>query len=165
MRKYIRIWLLALGFAVILLVNGCQSSNNLKYTPKKEELSPVTVETGSYRDFEDIQIPSEFVLDEGKSYLYQAESIKTGVLSFTTSKPAGEVISFFRKNMPLDNWTPISLFKFRKSIMLYHKTSKNCLIIIENSDDEPAKTNVEIWVSPQGVDKKHNSLLKKVLNK
>ncbi|MBW2091554.1 MAG: hypothetical protein JRI34_05455 [Deltaproteobacteria bacterium] len=123
------------------------------------------VATGSYLDFEDIQIPNGFVLDRGKSYLYQTESIKTGVLSYKTSKPILEILGFFQENMPRDNWVLVSFFKYRKNIMLYNKPNKNCLIIVESLEDDSSQAIVEVWISPQGLDKEGSSLLKKVINK
>ena len=118
-----------------------------------------------YLDFEDIQIPNGLTLERNKSYLYVTESLKTGMLSFKTSRPVGQVLAYFTENMPRDNWESVSVFKFRKNIMLYRKEGKNCLIIIEESAEGPNQLVVEIWVSPQEAAKKRESLLQKVIKK
>ncbi|MBW1709597.1 MAG: hypothetical protein JRG97_03290 [Deltaproteobacteria bacterium] len=167
MKTIARIWPFALICLMIFLVSGCQSSKGLKYTPKEGEVTqvPVQVSSGSYMDFEDIQIPSGLVLERKKSYLYQTGSVKTGVLSFKTSRSTVEVLDYFKENMPQDNWVPVSVFKFRKNIMLFNKANKNCLIIIEMSEDDSSNVEVEIWVSPQGVAKKKSSFIKKIIDK
>ncbi|MBW2085551.1 MAG: hypothetical protein JRI54_05945 [Deltaproteobacteria bacterium] len=162
MKTRVGIWLILSLCLEVFIVSSCRGPARLRYKPVPEEVIPPS---GSYLDFEDIQIPNGLTLERNKSYLYVTESLKTGMLSFKTSRPVDEVLAYFTENMPRDNWESVSVFKFRKNIMLYRKAGKNCLIIIEESAEGPDQLVVEIWVSPQGASKKTESLLKKIIKK
>ncbi|MBW1822721.1 MAG: hypothetical protein JRI92_13440 [Deltaproteobacteria bacterium] len=56
----------------------------------------------------------------------------------------GSLISFFEKNMAKDNWRLISSFKSSRTIMLFQKQNRWCVINITES----MSTRIEIWVAP-----------------
>lgn len=155
---YKRVFLIS-GF--LLLLYGCQSFNQ---TAEEQDFVVETPVLGSYLDFEDVQVPRGLKLDRKRSYVYQTESIKTGVLSFNTSRTAVEILADFEENMPRDNWVLVSSFKFHKNILLYHKATKNCLIIVESRPNR-AGVKVEIWLSPVRAEQEQDSIVTRLLDK
>ena len=149
-------WLkVLLLITVSIYVAACQSGGGLRYEPEASE-TLIVQPAGVYLDFEDIQIPEGLKLQRKKSYVYQTESVKTGVLVFKTSRSVNEIVGYFESNMTKDNWVLESNFKFHRNILLFTKPNKNCLIIVEK-DPDSLKVLVEIWVSPQGLAKDKDS--------
>ena len=136
-----------------LLLYGCQS---FIQTAEEQDFIVETPVLGSYLDFEDVQVPRGLKLDRKRSYVYQSESIKTGVLSFNTTRAVVGVLADFEENMLRDNWVLVSNFKFHKNILLYHKAIKNCLIIVESRPNR-AWVKVEIWLSPVRAEQQDSS--------
>ncbi len=145
----------------LLLLSGCQS---FYQNAEEQDFVAGTPVLGSYLDFEDVQVPRGLKLDPKRSYVYQTESIKTGVLSFNTTRTVVEVLADFEDNMPRDNWVLVSNFKFHKNILLYHKTTKNCLIIVESRSNR-ARVKVEIWLSPVRTEQEQDSGVTRFLDK
>lgn len=145
----------------LLLFYGCQSFNQ---AAEEQDFAAETPVLGSYLDFEDVQVPRGLKLDRKRSYVYQTESITTGVLSFNTRRTAVEIMADFEENMPRDNWVLVSSFKFHKNILLYHKATKNCLIIVESRPNR-AGVKVEIWLSPVRAEQEQDSIITRLLDK
>lgn len=141
--RYLRAMLPVL--AVVMALGGCQSGGPwIRYQPEPSTPAPPA---GAYLDFNDVQIPAGLKLDRIESYVYQTEALKVGVLSLTTSRPIPELVVFFQENMARDNWRQVSAFSFRKTVLLFEKEGKNCLVLMQPSG-EFKQFRVEIWVSP-----------------
>jgi hypothetical protein len=119
---------------------GCASKLDAKSQVK--EPGPV------YYDFGDVSIPPELSLSRKDSFIYQAQGFSTGVLVLSGKVELGRLLGFFEKNMIKDNWTLISTFKSPRSIMLFSKPGRMCVI---NVTEGSFSTNVEIWVAPTEV--------------
>jgi hypothetical protein len=134
-------WFLAAGVLLlaVLLAAGCRSGG--------AEGSPARP-AGLYLDFDDVQLPEGLKLEKGRSYVYQASGLKAGVMSFSTSRSLSALAAFFETNMPRDNWSLVSMFRFGKTIQYYQKSTKICLILMENRPDVDLN-RVEVWVSPR----------------
>jgi len=130
-----------------LTLMGCQGGKSLKYKPNPKESVVAPTVSGTYLDFEDVQVPKTLRLNRQKSYIYENEAIQTGVLFFNSARPADEILEYFIQSMPQDNWNLVASFKFHKSILFFTKATKNCLIIVQKSFDE-SSLEVEVWVSP-----------------
>jgi len=145
MTNHLRRWRSMLPvLAIVMIIGGCQTGGPwIRYQPEPPTAPPPT---GAYMDFNDVQIPTGLKLDRTESYIYQTEAIKVGVLSLTTSRPIPELVAFFRENMARDNWRQVSIFTFRKTVLLFEKQGKNCLVLMQPSG-EFNQFRVEIWVS------------------
>ncbi|MBW2623312.1 MAG: hypothetical protein JRD68_10435 [Deltaproteobacteria bacterium] len=146
---------------LVLLFVGCQYFPRITEEPEPVLETPVL---GSYLDFEDVQVPRGLKLDRKRSYVYQTESLKTGVLSFDSTRSAVEIVEEFEENMPRDNWILVSNFKFHKNILLYNKAAKNCLIIVEAKPNR-GWVRVEIWLSPARAGEERDSAVTRLLDK
>lgn len=99
----------------------------------------------SYMDFGDILIPNELKLDSQASFVLRASGLTAGVLVLKGRVEQSSLIHFFEVNMAKDNWQLVSSFKSPRTLMLYRKDTRWCVInVFENN----FSMNVEIWVSP-----------------
>lgn len=130
-------------FFVLLLAApfaGCVTGQaGKKAEAKPEEPAPV------YLDFGDVQVPPDLSLDRKQSFVYQSGGLSAGVLVLSGGLGMDEALKFFEKNMARDNWTLVSLFKSERSIMLFSKENRWCII---NVTRHPLSTLVEIFVAP-----------------
>lgn len=136
-------------FAVILLLfAGCST---LK-TDEKDSFSTPSFfsfsekkDVPSYYDFGDVLIPKELKMDKNSSFIYTSPGFSAGVLALNGRVEVSSLCSFFEENMAKDNWKLIVSFKSSRTIMLFQKENRWCVI---NITDGQFSTGVEIWVAP-----------------
>jgi hypothetical protein len=98
-----------------------------------------------YYDFGDILIPRELKVVKDSSFVFRTPGLSAGVLALKGNVEVNSLITFFETNMAKDNWTPVSSFKSPRSMLLFQKENRWCVI---NITDESFSTYVEIWVAP-----------------
>lgn len=98
-----------------------------------------------YYGFPDVLIPAELREDKQNSYLVQSQGFSAGILAFRGRVDRGSLIAFFRENMAKDNWRTIGAFTATRSILLFHKENRWCVINITEGD---FSTSVEVGVVP-----------------
>lgn len=101
-----------------------------------------------YYDFGDVLIPSEMKIDKKASFVYRAPGFSAGVLSLRGRVDSASLIGFFENNMVKDNWQMVSSFKSVRSILLFHKDNRWCVVNVTEKD---IYTYAEIWVAPTTV--------------
>jgi hypothetical protein len=116
-------------------------------TTKKEGApsSPEMKSRASYYDFEDVIIPAEMKLDSKNSFIYSTTRYKAGVLTFNGRVEAESLALFFQNNMPKDGWRPISVMKFRGTMLVFLKEDRACVISIREGT---FSTALEVRVGP-----------------
>ena len=139
--------LLSSGIALCLIfcISACStlpsernSSESYEAVRKKNRTGPL------YYDFQDVLIPRELKVDQKASFVYNTAGFSAGVLVLKGRVELESLISFFEKNMAKDNWLLISSFKSSRTIMLFQKENRWCVINIT----ENISTRTEIWVAP-----------------
>ena len=142
-----RKWLIVLGLTIVMLISigGCSS-----LTKKDDQATAPTTKSSSgvpalYYDFGDVLVPKELNVDKRSSFIYQTEGFSAGVLVLKGRIETNSLISFFETNMTTDNWKMISSFKSERTMLLFQKAHRWCVI---NITDEAFNTYVEIWVAP-----------------
>ena len=98
-----------------------------------------------YYDFGDVLVPRELKLHAESSFVYQTSGFTAGVLVFKSSVERVSLIKFFDDNMAKDNWQAVSAFKSPRTLLLFQKENRWCVINITESNWD---TMVEIWVAP-----------------
>ncbi|MGD8724437.1 MAG: hypothetical protein PVG00_10925, partial [Desulfobacterales bacterium] len=98
-----------------------------------------------YYDFGDVLVPKELKVDKKSSFVYQSGGFSAGVLVLKGRIDSSSLISFFERNMAQDNWQMISSFKSDRTMLLFQKARRWCVM---NINDEMFSTYVEIWVAP-----------------
>jgi len=148
-----RMWPVVLGLiiAMIISIGGCSSltKKDNKATAPSEKSS--TGVPALYYDFGDVLVPKELKVDKKSSFIYQTEGFSAGVLVLNGRIETSSLISFFEKNMAKDNWHMLSSFKSERTMLLFQKAHRWCVM---NITDERFSTYVEIWVAPTTQDSK-----------
>ena len=146
-----RLYLVSLIFmiAVLFSVGSCSSlsKKNDKATAPASKTS--TAVAARYYDFGDVLVPKELKVDKKSSFIYQTSGFSAGVLVLKGRIETSSLISFFETNMAKDNWNIISSFKSERTMLLFQKTHRWCVM---NITDETFNTYVEIWVAPTAKD-------------
>ena len=135
---------LAGGVAVLMLLTaaGCATSQKTASSGtgnKDGQAAPL------YYDFEDVLIPRELKLDTESTFIYHSSGLTAGVLVFKADVDRNSLIQFFENNMTKDNWQYVSSFKSPRTLLLFKKENRWCVI---NITDNKWETWVEIWVAP-----------------
>ncbi|MEZ4528484.1 MAG: hypothetical protein R2941_21430 [Desulfobacterales bacterium] len=133
---------------ILLLIAGCSS---LRSTDSGVGSSgPVPGGPGSlYYGFSDVLIPGELTENKKGSYVVQSNGFAAGVLAFKGRVDRGSLISFFRENMAKDGWRPIASFASNRTILLFQKANRWCVINITDGD---FFVSVEVGVVPTNTD-------------
>ena len=142
-----RLYLVVLIFviAIVFSVGGCSSlskKDNKATAPSAKTSGGVPAQ---YYDFGDVLVPKELKVDKKSSFIYQTSGFSAGVLVLKGRIETSSLISFFETNMVKDNWNIISSFKSERTMLLFQKAHRWCVI---NITDETFNTYVEIWVAP-----------------
>jgi len=146
-----------IGFtaSLLLLITGCAG-----VTQKEGEKDIMFEDKGFappiYYDFGDVRVPEELKVDNRSSFVYRTEGFSAGVLVLEGRVEIYSLIGFFENSMANDNWTAISSFKSPRTIMLFQKENRWCVI---NITERQFSTHVEIWVAPT-TDKQAPGVLK-----
>ncbi len=98
--------------------------------------------------FSSIPLPDGVELDRDKTFIYESGSgtVKVGRLSFSLWNRAGEVVEYFRNEMPGRGWQLIRVVEHDVTVMLYEKESDVCTIMVEPT---LGKTQIEIQIGPK----------------
>ena len=136
-----------LGFmiAMIIFVGGCSSLTQKDKTAPAPASKTESSVPALYYDFGDVLVPKELKVDKKSSFIYQTEGFSAGVLVLKGRIETNSLISFFETNMTKDNWNMISSFKSERTMLLFQKSHRWCVI---NITDEAFNTYIEIWVAP-----------------
>ena len=145
--KKVNSGLLCSGIVICLtfFITACSTLPSERSSSEAHEVSRQKDKTGPlYYDFGDVLIPRELKVDQKASFIYNTAGFSAGVLVLKGRVELGSLISFFEKNMAKDNWRLISSFKSSRTIMLFQKQNRWCVINITES----MSTKIEIWVAP-----------------
>ena len=129
--------------ALLLLVAACSSTPKTTDGSDAKEKDDKSVPL--YYDFGDVLIPRELELDVNSSFVYHTSGFTAGILAFKSKAELGSMVNFFENNMAKDNWQAVGIFKSPRTLLLFQKENRWCVI---NITDNRWNTLVEIWVAP-----------------
>ena len=136
---------LYMGSMVVLLFLLAACSSTPKTTDGSEAREKDEKNAPLYYDFGDVLVPRELKLNAKSSFVYQTTGFTAGVLVFESKVERVSLIEFFDNNMTKDNWQAVSSFKSPRTLMIFQKENRWCVI---NITDDSWDTMVEIWVAP-----------------
>lgn len=130
------------------LAGGCSlKSGGVSSNPepgKTDQAAPATPRF-KYYDFDDVPIPDEMQHQVKKSFIAETPQVKLGISIFEGRVDAMSLANFFQTYMPKDNWMLRSSLKSVRTIMVFEKADRNCIISITDGE---FKTYMEVWVAP-----------------
>ena len=98
-----------------------------------------------FYDFPDIPIPHELTLLPDESYVFQSGQFKAGLITLKGRVDLGSLINFFQMAMPREGWQAKGGFRYRRSVLIFDKSDKTCVI---NIYEKLYYSYVEIYVAP-----------------
>jgi hypothetical protein len=136
---------LFMGSMLVLMVLLAACSSTPKTTDGSDAKEKDQKNAPLYYDFGDVLVPRELKLNAKSSFVYQTSGFTAGVLVFESKADRVSLIEFFDNNMIKDNWQVVSAFKSPRTLLLFQKENRWCVI---NITDTSWDTMVEIWVAP-----------------
>lgn len=139
--------LLVLFLTATLALSGCsvlKSKKGSSTSASPVATQPVQTQT-VYMDFGDVLLPKDLKVDNDDSFVFSTAGLTAGVLSLKGRVEANSLISFFENRMPEDGWQMISAIKAGRSMLLFKKQARWCVIGIEEGK---MSTHAQIWVAP-----------------
>jgi hypothetical protein len=131
--------------AAVFLVGGCSSLSKKDSKATAPGSKTGTAVAAQYYDFGDVLVPKELKVDKKSSFVYNTSGFSAGVLVLKGKIETSSLIAFFETNMTNDNWNIISSFKSERTMLLFQKAHRWCVMSIT---DGQFSTYVEIWVAP-----------------
>jgi hypothetical protein len=136
-------WTLICVCTALLLFSGCSYLQNRKASSKP---SGATAQPKNiYLDFGDVLLPRQLEVDRDNSFVFSTAGLTAGLLSLKGRVEGNSMISYFENKMPVDGWQMISAIKSARSMLLFKKQARWCVISITEGQ---LYTYVEIWVAP-----------------
>lgn len=139
--------LMVLFLAAMLALSGCsvlKSKKGSGTSASTMAAQPAQAQT-VYMDFGDVLLPKDLKVDNDNSFVFTTAGLTAGVLSLKGRVEANSLISFFENRMPEDGWQMISEIKAGRSMLLFKKQARWCVIGIEEGK---MSTHAQIWVAP-----------------
>jgi hypothetical protein len=131
-------------FACVIIFSGCSYfSSDQK---DQDSASKSNKNRPLYYDFGDVLVPKELEVDRAASFVHHTPEYSAGVLVLTGRVEINSLIAFFENNMQRDNWKTVASFKSARTMMLFKKENRWCIISV--ADRGVLSTYVEIWVAP-----------------
>ena len=134
---------IGIGAVFFLIISGCAGVKSKK--SGSESQATTQGPSPLYYDFGDVLIPNELSVNKKESFVYKTPGFSAGVLVLSGRVAISTLIAFFENNMQKDNWRAISSFKSPRTVMLFQKENRWCII---NMSEKDFKTYVEVWVAP-----------------
>lgn len=150
-------WCVVFLLTAITLVSGCSALKSKKAPASSSPGSTAAPQPKTvYLDFGDVLLPKELKVDRKNSFVFSTSGFTAGLLSLKGRVEINSLISFFENKMPVDGWQMIGEIKASRSMLLFKKETRWCVVqIIEGQ----MSTLTEIWVAPTMV-KDEGGLLK-----
>ncbi|MDR2017963.1 MAG: hypothetical protein LBQ00_03675 [Syntrophobacterales bacterium] len=130
---------------VISVISGCATIDRWSGrddTSKSKSDLPNQVFYG----FPDIPIPTELTYETDKSFIYETQTMRVGILVLSGNVEPQSVEDYFKVNMAKNGWRFVNSFKFRGDISAnFTKDEKTVALKVSRT---PFTTEVEIWVGP-----------------
>ena len=101
-----------------------------------------------YLDFDDVLIPGTLRINRAKSFIFKTENRSMGVLLLLGRDNPEVIRTFFQTNMAKDNWQSTGGFNGTRSLLLFEKENRQCIITM-SPEPYGVDTQVEIWMAPK----------------
>lgn len=142
-----KLFIATLAMAVLLVLPGCQSAlQNRDQGTAASSQPQAAAAVGTYQEFDDVLIPNDMELVDKNSFVFETPQFKTGILTYKGKVDAVSLANFFEKELIKDNWKLRSKMKYNRTIMVFEKPDRDCII---NILDETFTTYLEVMVAPR----------------
>ena len=140
--------ILVVAIAVLLAASVLSGCSTFGTTSGKDDTSkPKTdLPNQAFYGFPDVPVPKELTFAPNKSFVYETQSMKVGVLVLSGNVELQSLEDYFKVNMPKNGWRFVNNFRFRGDIAMNFTKDDKTANIKMSRDSFTAE--VEIWVGP-----------------
>jgi hypothetical protein len=132
---------------VVVALSGCSALRSKSSSSAEGAAAPAPAKTESvtiYYDFGDVLVPKDLKVDKKESFVIKNPGMTVGMLSVSGRVDGRSLADFFRSKMPVDGWQMVSSIEGQKTMILFQKSNRWCVI---NISEGQLSTTAEIWVS------------------
>ena len=121
---------MVLVVSLVMLLAGCAT------WPRKEarlEGEQAVLDTAPILRFADIPVPVGFKIIRDRSFTFQNDIARVGLLRYAGHTNIDKVVAFYKEQMTLYNWNLVNLVEYGTKILNFEKGNQSCIITIEAS--------------------------------
>jgi hypothetical protein len=136
--------ILVCALLLSLAVSGCamfkqQDSGQAPPQPRPEAVNQ------AFYGFADVPVPKELEYVREKSFVYETQSLKAGVMVLSGNVDMMSLENYFKLNLPKNGWRLLNSYRYKDVVMNFAKEDRTCNIRMSRGS---FNTEVEIWVGP-----------------
>lgn len=124
MRKKILVIAL-LSYSAIALY-GCASMQKQDASLKNEAL----LEPQTAMKFSDIPVPAGLQPLPKDSYAFESSGVRVGILKYRGKVAVGQVINFYKEQMPLYNWDLLNVIEYGEHLLNFEREEESCIVTL-----------------------------------
>ena len=102
---------------------GCATTSG-KDTSKESAL----LEPQATLKFPDVPIPAGFKAIVEKSYSFETQGVRVGVLRYQGKANPDQIVSFYKEQMPMYNWNLLNIVEYGNRLMNFDRENETCII-------------------------------------
>jgi hypothetical protein len=134
---------------IVLILPAACANAPTSTSPTAANTTAADENAPNYLDFNDVLIPHELKIDKKASSVIKTPYFSAGILCLKGRVEIQSLMDFFETNMTKDNWRLVSSYKATRSIMIFEKQTRWCVI---DMDDSQINTYVQISLLPQNIE-------------
>ena len=142
---------------ILIFFSGCANlpSPGISKTNADEDASGIEDQAGTSEEeqavqqiyrFTDIPVPENFKIDRKKSFIYEAGSIKAGIITYSGWSNLEKLVDFYKNEMLKYDWEILSIFEHTGVTLIYIKEGWNCTVRL--SSKNLGGSTIEIQIGP-----------------
>jgi hypothetical protein len=139
--------LLAFG----LLTSACMPGQRVEddYTGTSSTPYIESLQTAPELRIKDLPIPAGYTYQPARSMIIEYGTVQAGIIAYEGTGPAGDLIAFFRREMPRFDWSLSTMIEREEIKMLFEKQGKICELTIRPSSGLSRRNVVSIYYAPK----------------
>jgi hypothetical protein len=116
--------LLFLLLAIVIM--GCSTFQDTK------DANPALLEPQTLLKFTDLPVPVGLKNLPQQSYSFESQGVRVGVLKFQGKSDPDRVVSFYKEQMAMYNWSLLNVVEYGSRLMNFERENETCIITIES---------------------------------
>ncbi len=153
MKTSLRIMALAASAAMISACTLGQTTDDSATAASPASSSEIQylqpLQTAPELRIRDLPVPAGFLYKPDKSMIIEYGQVTAGILAYEGAIEAGEVIGFYRREMPKFEWTLSSMIEREESRLFFQKEGRICEITIRPGAGLGRRTGIFVYYAPK----------------
>ena len=130
---------------MLVVFSGCAAIDKMRGKDETPPQAKFETLNEVFYGFPDVPVPKELTFSPERSFIYETQALKVGVLVLSGNVELQSLENYFKTNMAKNGWRLVNSFKFKDVVLNFTKEDKTCNIKMAR---DMFNTNVEIWVGP-----------------